>query len=122
MSCKVGNKNHKARCERYKQSGRRIINKQKKAERHKKRMEKFAKRREEGKTYQYTPIPYKEGTKEYIEEKRNRASKNVSHSTPTSIYDSVMRKLDNRLAKEREALKVEEIKKNKKKTENNIEQ
>lgn len=116
MSCKAGNKSHKARCEKYKQQNRRGINKQKKAERHQKRMDKFAKRREEGKTYKYTPNPYKEGTKEHIRENNLCASKNVSHSTETSYFDSVMKKLDNRIAKEiAEEKRLAEIKENKNK-------
>ena len=121
MSCKAGNKSHKARCEKYKQSGRRIINKQEKAKRHEKRMQRFAKRREEGKTYKYTPNPYKEGTKEYIKEKNKRASKNVNHSTPTEYFDSVMGKLRYKLSKERELERLAVLNKNKNKAENNVE-
>jgi len=44
---------NKKRCEKYKLSGARERNKQIKQERHKKRMERFAKRREEGKAYVY---------------------------------------------------------------------
>ena len=36
-------------------------------------MQKFAKRREEGKTYQYEPIQYKKGSKEYIREQNIKA-------------------------------------------------
>lgn len=44
---------NKKRCEKYKASGNRERNKILKQERHKKRMERFAKRREEGKNYVY---------------------------------------------------------------------
>lgn len=74
MSCKAGNKNHKARCEKYKSSGRRLINKQKKAEHHKKRMQRFADRREAGKTYQYD--------KERTEQKREWNEKHPNERIP----------------------------------------
>jgi len=111
MSCKVGNKAHKARCEKYKQTGRRLINKQKKAEKHKKRMERFAKRKEEGKSYKYTPNPYKKGSKEYIEEANNRSRKNEDHSSPVSIFDSMMQKAKNYFEKQKnEEKKIRETK------------
>ena len=95
MSCKAGNKSHKARCEKYKQTGRRLINKEKKAEKHKKLMEKFAKRKEEGKAYEYEPNPYKKGSKEYIAEANKRARKNTDHKTPIANFDSVMQHAEN---------------------------
>lgn len=110
MSCKVGNKSHKARCERYKQQGRRLINKKKKQEKHMKLMEKFAKRKEEGKTYTYKPIPFAKDSKEYIKEKNLRARKNYTHRPALAIYESVMKKLDNELLKQKELEKKKESK------------
>ena len=72
---------------------------------HEKRMARFAKRREEGKAYEYNPNPFTKGTKEYIQEERQRAEKNVSHKTPLQTMASIMKKLDNQLAKERMARK-----------------
>ena len=51
MASKIG-RNKKA-CEKYRQSGRKALNKIAKQERAKKREERFAKRREEGKKYTY---------------------------------------------------------------------
>ena len=44
MSCKMGNHNHKERCQKYKTRGQREINKEKKAERDRKRIARFASR------------------------------------------------------------------------------
>ena len=79
-----------------------------------KRVAKFDKRREEGKTYKYQPIPYVKGTKEYNEERKNRAEKNVNHKTPLQNMTSIMRKLENQLAKERAARKERKDKRNSK--------
>lgn len=107
MSCKAGNKNHKERCKRYKQEGRRNTNKLKKQKKHEKRMQKFAKRREEGKTYQYEPIPYKKGSKEYIREQNIRSHKNDTNKTECQIWDSIMRKVQNVVDKEKALHKLE---------------
>lgn len=97
MSCKAGNKSHKARCEKYKQTGRRLINKQKKAEKHKKRMERFAKRKEAGKNYEYKPNPYKKGSEEFIKEQNERSCKNTDNKLPISRFDSLMQHAQNYL-------------------------
>ena len=76
------------------------------------REQKMTKRKENGKTYTYSPNPYAKGTKEYDREVRERASKNISHKTPTARWTSLMAKLDNQLEKER----VERIKNKKVKT------
>ena len=77
------------------------------------RQARFAKRKEEGKGYTYQPIPYKKDTKEYFDKLRDRAAKNVSHKTPIQRFTSIMRKLDNQLAKERKDVK-EKVQKNRK--------
>lgn len=71
------------------------------------REQKMNKRREEGKTYTYKSNPFKKGTKEYRKEAKERALKNVSHKTPVARWTSIMAKLDNQLAIEREENKKE---------------
>lgn len=66
------------------------------------REQKMNKRREEGKIYTYKPNPFKKGTKEYRKEAKKRALKNISHKTPVARWTSIMAKLDNKLAKEKE--------------------
>lgn len=110
MSCKAGNKNHKERCKKYKQEGRRELNKLKKKKKHEKRMEKFKKRREEGKTYSYSPNPYKIETKEYIKEHNLRQRKNKKHKTDVAIWDSIMRKVKNIVEKEKSLAKEKQEK------------
>lgn len=95
MARKGGNK--KA-CEKYKMRGALAVNKKAKAERHKKLMERFAKRREEGKAYEYSPNPCKKGTRGYRNEARKRACKNIGHDLPLQKMTSIFRKLDNELA------------------------
>lgn len=102
---KIKNPSNKKRYDAYKNSGRRLINKAENQKKHKKRMERFAKRREEGKSYEYKPNPYKEGTDEYIMEESNRASKK-SARLDIAKYDSLMAKLDYQLKKEKEAKKI----------------
>ena len=65
------------------------------------RQAKFAKKREEGRAYEYKPIPYAKDTVEYAHEKLARAEKTVSKKTPVARFTSIMRKLDNQLAKEK---------------------
>ena len=103
MANKIGR--NKKVCDSYRTSGRRSENKIAKQIRHEKRMAKFAKRREEGKSYEYSPNPFTKGTKEYIQEEKRRSEKNVNHKTPLQTMASIMKKLDNQLAKERMARK-----------------
>jgi len=107
---KIKNPSNKKRYDAYKNSGRRLLNKAEKQKKHEKRMKKFAKRREEGKAYEYKPNPYKEGTEEYILEDNKRASK-TSSRLPISKFESAMAKLDNQIKKEKEAKKVFKSKK-----------
>lgn len=106
------NKNRRKYYDAYKQEGRLLKNKEKKKAKHEKRMAKFAKRREEGKSYSYKPNPYKEGTDEFILEENRRRVKNVR---PISIgkWDSVMRKLQNRRDKALELAKAKKENKRK---------
>lgn len=97
---KIG-RNKKA-CERYRTSGKKTINKLSRQERHRKRMEYFAKRRAEGNNYVYKPITFAKGTEDYYEELHKRSRKNVSNKTPLQKITSIMRKLDNELEREKQ--------------------
>lgn len=106
---KIKNPSNKKRYDRYKQENRRAINKKKKAMKHEKRMARFAKRREDGKTYQYEPNPYKKDTKEYYEEERRRLNKNNNKKkTDTQKLDSVYGKLSNYLSDKEKKRKAAE--------------
>ena len=99
---KPGNKNNKQRCEKYKAENRRAINKQKKAEKHKKKMQKFADRKAAGKSYVYD--------KKHAEEKRNAGipiGSNINSKKHTDIakWDSVWAKLNNEKQKKMMALR-----------------
>lgn len=98
MARRGGNKHS---CDKYKASGHKAENKKKKQDRAKKRLERFAKHKEEGKSYKYQPNPYKKGTPAYIEEQYERANKNIpyGHTNHYSKMVSIMRKLNNDLAK-----------------------
>lgn len=100
MASKNG-RNKKA-CDKYRQLGRKQINKDLKAKKHEARMAHFAKRKEEGKSYVYEP-PKSKG------ERRRRAKKNVDRRLPIAKLDSIFRKLDNEIAR----LKLEEKNKEK---------
>lgn len=101
MSAKMGNKRNKEKCQAYKNSGRREFNKVKKQKRHEKRMAKFAKRREEGKAYEYKPNPYEKGSRNWTIEAEERALKNVDRRLPIAKLDSLNRKLNNEIEIER---------------------
>ena len=99
-------------CEAYKQRNQRGVNKVKKQERAKKREERFEKRREEGKAYEYKPNPYNKDSENKIErrkywkEKRKRSRKNVDHRLPLQKMTSIMRKVQNELDKQKAELKL----------------
>lgn len=123
MSCKAGNKKHKERCQRYKSENRRAINKQKKAKRHEKRMQRFADRREAGKTCQYDKerTAQKRKWNEKHPNERYEFDSNVNSNkgrhTDFAKWDSV----ESFLSRKREEIEHEMAKraadKNKKKTE-----
>lgn len=69
------------------------------------REERMNRRREAGKGYTYKPNPYPKNTREYIEERNIRASKNVSHKLPTAKMTSIMAKLKNFLTEEEAKIK-----------------
>lgn len=130
MANKIGR--NKKSCEKYKNSGHRAINKQLKQERHKKRMERFAKRKEEGKDYatnhshndtlekinaEYdTKSAYfKENSEILLQRlfKPNRGSDQAKH-TEVSRWKSLMRKVDNELSTKKAEEKVRSGNKKKK--------
>lgn len=74
------------------------------------REEKMNKRKASGKTYTYRPNPFEEGTQEYYEEMYNRRHKNRSHKTEVAQWDSIMTKLNNRVAKEKMDNKMKKMK------------
>ena len=92
-------------CEKYKQTGQKARNKALKAERAERLTAHFAKRREEGKAYEWKPNPYdKNGSrrerKRWYAESRARAAKNVDHRDDVSKWKSIMRKVQNELDRE----------------------
>jgi len=98
---------NKERCKRYTASGHREANKERRQENNKKRIARFAQRREDGKAYEYKPNPYdpKTQARQYFEEERLRAEKNVDHRDAVSRWRSIMRKLNNQIAAEEVATK-----------------
>ena len=81
----------KKKCEDYRRSGRREINKDLRAKKHLARIEHFAKRREEGKAYEYVPPANKK-------ERKERKVKNVDRRLPIQKLDSIFSKLSRELA------------------------
>ena len=101
-----GNQNKKKRYEKYKSSGRKDANKVLRQTKDEKCRARFAKRREDGKAYEYKPNPYEKGSRDYNIEAFIRAEKNQSHKTEYQTVVSTLRKLQNdldRIAKEEKA-------------------
>jgi len=95
---------NKERCKRYEASGHREANKARRQERARKRAERFAKRRAEGKGYEYKPNPYDPVRQQnkYTQEARARSEKNANHNDEISNWRSVMRKLNNEMSQKEE--------------------
>lgn len=131
MANKIGR--NKAQCKAYKDSGRREQNKRNKQAKNQKRIERFAKRKEDGKTYTYSKekaaqkirtalSEYNTTTKDFEKIKDivardlfapNRGSNQAKH-TPYSKWKSIMRKLDNEVAMKKNLIKKKVEKSNKK--------
>lgn len=131
MANKIGR--NKAQCKAYKDSGRREQNKRNKQMRDQKRRERFAKRKEEGKTYMYSKensarkirealSGYNANTKDFEEIKKiavrdlftpNQGSNQAKHM-PYSKWKSVMRKLDNEITTKKISMKKKAEKGNRK--------
>lgn len=92
------------KCEDYRRSGRRELNKAEKQKKHLTRIEHFALRKAEGKTYVYVP-PTNE------KERAERAKKNVDRRTKTAQLDSWFGKLEYELNKEKLKAKEAAMKK-----------
>lgn len=86
MSAKKYKRNQK-KCEDYRRSGRREINKAEKQKKALARVEHFAKRKAEGKSYVYVP-PVN------AKDKAERALKNVDRRTKIAQLDSLFGKLE----------------------------
>lgn len=105
---------NKKRCEHYRLSGNLQTNKLLKQERNEKRIAKFAARREAVKAYEYKPNHHTKGSVAYHQEVNKRAVKNEDVRLPLQKLASIMRKLDNQLAKERGERKAWKERKGKK--------
>ena len=102
MASTKNSKNGKGSYALYKAQGCREKNKALKAKRHEKRLAKFARRKEEGKTYEYKPIPFAKDTEKYIIEKnarRNKMEETWNRKTPLQRFISAMRKCKNEVEK-----------------------
>lgn len=98
---------NKERCKRYTASGHREANKERRRENDKKRIARFAARREAGKAYEWKPNPYdpERQKRQYAEEVNARAAKNGDRRDWVSRWRSVMQKLNNEIAAEELAAK-----------------
>lgn len=121
MANKIGR--NKKWCEKYKQTGRREENKKIKQERHKKRMERFAQRREAGISYEYkkggaltkleeakengTDINFDFFKREWLSNYKSDRGKHTHYARMKSVF----RKLQNEVDKiEQEKKDVERLK------------
>lgn len=82
----------KKKCERYKLSGSKSINKAEKQKRHLRRLERFAQRKEEGKSYTYV--------------KKEKPTVNISRKTAFAVGTSIMAKLANPLDEKKKLKKI----------------
>jgi len=118
------NKRHHEKCEKYKAQGRRETNKEIRKQRHEKRMQKFAKRREEGKAYTYEPNPFESGTAAFAHEKAVRAYKHNDASKDRIGEFQRLARFFGRINRDiqiaREEERMEEIKKHKPKSKGKV--
>lgn len=99
------------KCEDYRHSGRREINKAEKQKKHLARIEHFALRKEQGKTYVYQPTTDKK-------EKLERAEKNKDRRVKIAQLDSWFGRLNYELNQDKIRKKEADIKKRNNKTKN----
>ena len=104
------NKKHNEWCKGYKSRGQRAINKAIKQERHKRRLAKFAERREDGKTYSYQKNPYEKDTREWLTECARREEKTHKEPNEYKRYARVFGRLNRDMRVIEEAARQEEIK------------
>ncbi len=120
MSSKMGNRAHKDRCQAYKTRGQREINQAKKAERNKKRIERFAARRNQKQKEEYIPTGVKrDDGSNFTESCKDFAYRPAqNHKTEFAAWTSFMRRAQNQLDKEalelKKALEATEKKNNNK--------
>ena len=107
MSCKVGNKNHKERCTKYKTRGQREINKAKKAERNERRIARFAARRDKKHEEKYVPTGIKrdDGSNKTESLKDSAYTPKQKNMTEFAAWKSFMKRTQNQLDKEEMELK-----------------
>ena len=125
MSCKVGNKAHHDRCQKYKTRGQREINKEKKQERNQRRIAKFAARRakkeKEAKKVYEPRDPETRGDNKIPKLGDFAYRPKMKHMTEFSAWTSLMRRVQNQLDKEiiemKKALELTNKKKGKKNNE-----
>ena len=103
---KIKNPSNKKRYERYKQENRRGINKEKKQKRHQKRLERFAKRREEGKNYSYEKSPYADWKDEERQLEAIIKQNKKDSRLPLQRWDSIWNKLCYKVNKQIAAEKI----------------
>jgi len=104
------NKKHDEWCKGYKSRGQRAINKAIKQKRHEKRMAKFAKRKEDGKTYTYQKNPYEKDSREWLTERAKREGNVYKEPNEYKRYARVFGRLDRDMRAIEEAARQEEIK------------
>lgn len=97
---------NKKRCEHYRTSGNLQTNKLLKQEHNEKLIAKFVARHATGKSYKYKPNPFEKGSDRYIIEAKHRTEKNVDRRLPLQKLTSIIRKLNNQLAKEMSEMKL----------------
>jgi len=112
------NKKHNEWCKGYKSRGQRAINKAIKQKRHEKRVADFARRKEDGKTYEYKPNPYStdmELPHNYVKEQREtRLFESYKNAVPEfQRMARVFGRLDRDMRAIEEAARQEEIKQKK---------
>ena len=103
---KIKNPSNKKRYERYKQENRRGVNKEKKQKRHQKRLERFAKRREEGKNYSYEKSPYADWKDEERQLEAIIKQNKKDSRLPLQRWDSIWNKLCYKVNKQIAAEKI----------------
>lgn len=85
--------NNKKRCEKYKMRGALAENKLKKQKRHEKRIEKFKKRREEGKCYVYQARDKSERPKEPNSNIGSNRGRHTEYARLTSLFSKLDREI-----------------------------
>ncbi len=93
--------NNKKRCEKYKMRGALAENKLKKQKRHEKRIEKFKKRREEGKCYVYQARDKSERPKEPNSNVGSNRGRHTEYARLTSLFSKLDREIAMAMAAEK---------------------